>query len=235
MSQSLSRDKILVVEDDLDALGFVRKCLEKPGYDVIEATDGLAGLREFFRARPDLVLLDVVMPGMDGWEVCRRIREVSNVPIIMLSARGEEMDRVKGLSLGADDYVSKPFGSRELLARVGSALRRARSSTDTETQVVYNDGVLSIDHGQHEVYVLGRRVDVSPLEYRVLACLTQHPGQVLTHEQILERVWGPGYESKDTVKLYISYLRKKIEADPAKPELIQTMRGVGYRYRRPTS
>jgi len=231
--QRIRREKVLVVDDEPAVSELLQEWLEKAGYRTVVAPDGIAGLRDFFNQRPDLVIVDIVLPNLNGWEVCRRIREVSAVPIIILSIKGNETDKVRGLNLGADDYLCKPFGSQELLARVASALRRAKMPAVSDENTEYSDGVLAVDFRRHEVYVRGQPVDVSPLEYRMLSCLLEHAGQVLTHEQLLDRVWGPEYDSTENVKLYVSYLRRKIEMDPSSPELIQTVRGVGYRYRRP--
>ncbi|MBI4301455.1 MAG: response regulator transcription factor [Chloroflexi bacterium] len=230
-----NKARVLVVEDDADTGQLVRLRLEKAGYQVFGATDGLTGLREFFKQQPDLVILDILMPQMDGWEVCRRLRQVSDVPIIILTARGQESDEVRGLALGADDYISKPFGNQELIARVQAALRRAQMPAVGKNNQIYSDGIITIDYGRREVYVHGEPVELTPLEYRMLTSLIDYPEQVLTHEQLLDKVWGMDNSSSESVKICVNHLRRKIETDPANPELIVTVRGVGYRYRRPTS
>jgi two-component system KDP operon response regulator KdpE len=235
MNSRQGPDSLLVVEDEPEIRSLIADWLEEAGYRVATAPDGLSALREFYQQHPDLVLLDVMMPKMDGWELCRRIREVSDVPIVFLSAREQESDRVRGLTLGADDYITKPFGSSELVARVKAALRRARMPAVGPEKQIYTDGVVTIDHLAHEVHVRGEEVSLSPLEFRLLACLVEHAGQVLSHEQLLDRVWGTEYESIESVKLYIGYVRKKVEREPGNPELIQTVRGVGYRYKKPDS
>jgi DNA-binding response OmpR family regulator len=204
--------------------------VERAGHRVSAAPDGRAGLRMLYDLRPDLVLLDVVMPGIDGWKTLELIREVSNVPVIMLTARDSEIERVRGLRGGADDYVGKPFGHAELAARIEAVLRRANEKP--AVREVYDDGVVYIDFDGHEVRVRGERVELTPLEFRLLSALTENAGLVLSRDQLLDLVWGAGYDSGDQVKLYVRYLRRKIELDPADPELIETVRGFGYRYRK---
>ena len=227
-------DKVLIIENDADISYFVRLRLEAAGYQVFEARNGRAGLREFFNCRPNLVLLDLDLPQMDGWEVCRRIRDVSEAPIVILAAKGQESEEVRGFNLGADDFITKPFGTLELLARIRSLLRRSRLSGHPDGDSMYSDAVLTIDFAQHQVFVRGNKVVLSPLEYRLLVCVVRNAGQVLTHQQLLDRVWGPEYESRSNIKQYINYLRKKVETTPEKPELILSIRAVGYRYRKPT-
>lgn len=226
------KDTILVIEDEEEISEIITACLEREGYELFGADDGLKGIRLFYERRPDLVLLDIMMPGLDGWEVCRRIREVSDVPIIVLSARGQEADKVRGLTLGADDYVLKPFSAAELAARVRAALRRFRTRPPTETET-YSDSNLMVDFGQRLVYTDGQPVSLSTKEFNLLAYLINNAGRVLTHEQILDRVWGTDAYSYDSVKQYISYLRSKLERDPRHPQMIMTVRGVGYRYNHP--
>jgi len=168
-------------------------------------------------------------------ELCRRIREVSDIPIIILSAKGQEMDKVQGLREGADDYIVKPMGRKELIARVETALRRASTPASSESQPVYGDGEVLVDYPGHEVYVRGEKVDLTNLEYRLLIFLIRHGGQVLTHAQLADRMWGVDYDSYNNVKWHIGRLRRKIERTPANPQLITTVRGVGYRYERRTT
>jgi len=222
--------KILVVDDSKDTTWLLRRALFEENYDVQIAHDGLEGIRVAFNFRPDLVLLDVMMPDMDGWTVLRRLREFSDVPVIMLTAVGGEKSMVQGLDSGADDYVTKPFGIEELLARIRAVLRRRGLSTTGRTSLLqFDGGQLIIDSSSHEVSVRGEPVDLTPTEYKLLLCLAYNAGRVLTAEQILENVWGPGYEdSAANVKLYIWYLRRKIEADPRHPRYILTKRGTGY-------
>ena len=191
---------VLVIDDDTDIRGLVRELLERAGHEVIDAPDGPEGLRLFYAKQPDLVILDVSMPGMEGWEVLERIRELSDVPVLMLTARAEELDKVRGLRAGADDYVTKPFGRQELLARVDAALRRRRSAE--EAPVMYADGFVTIDFAQRAVSAGGRAVVLTPLEFRLLSAFVRNPNNVLTHEQLLELAWGSaGAAERDQVKL----------------------------------
>jgi len=221
---------VLVVDDDADIRALVRELLERAGYDVIDAPDGNEGLRLFYERQPDLVILDVAMPEMEGWEVLERIRELSDVPVMMLTARAEELDKVRGLRAGADDYVTKPFGRQELLARVDAGLRRKR--TAEESPQTYADGFVTIDFPQRAVRAGGRPIALTPLEFRLLAAFVRNPNNVLTHEQLLELAWGSaGAAERDQVKLYVGYLRRKLGAPPGAESPIETMRGFGYRYR----
>jgi len=223
--------RILVVDDERRMVGFIRLNLEQDGFEVIEAYNGSEALERLRDSLPDLILLDVMMPDIDGFEVLRTIREISQVPVIMLTAKGEENDKVKGLELGADDYVTKPFSPRELVSRVKAVLRRGSTFEEDEEGVIEVDDRLKIDFGRREVWVEDELVKLRPTEYRLLYHLVENAGWVLTHDQILTKVWG--YEYRDEphyVRLYINYLRKKIEKDPSNPEYIQTERGVGYRF-----
>ncbi|MBI2861346.1 MAG: response regulator transcription factor [Chloroflexi bacterium] len=232
VSTKEEKSLVLIIEDDPDICRLVAATLEEEGYSTVSTADGLTGLREFFQRRPDLVLLDISLPRMNGWEVCQRIREVSEIPIVMLTAAGREQDRVRGLNMGADDYISKPFGGRELVARVTAALRRYRTPAPEQEEDDYADAKLRIDFRRHVVYVDGQLVSLSPTEFRLLAYLVRNRGQALTHDQILEQVWGDNSESFDSVKQYISYLRHKLGDDPETPQIILTVRGTGYRYNR---
>jgi DNA-binding response OmpR family regulator len=226
----MAGSRILVVDDDDDIRGLLRALLERAGHEVTDAPDGRAGLRGLYAGSPDLVILDVAMPGLDGWETLERIREVSDVPVLMLTARDAELERVRGLRGGADDYVVKPFGRQELVARVDVLLRRPRSAGEQDT---YADARLSISFAHRAVRYDEREVALTRLEYRLLSAFVRHPNQVLSHDQLRELVWGDTLStSRDEVKLYVGYLRRKIEADPAKPELVETVRGFGYRYRK---
>jgi len=223
--------RILVVDDERRMVGFIRLNLEQDGFEVIEAYNGSEALERLRDSLPDLILLDVMMPDIDGFEVLRMIREISQVPVIMLTAKGEEEDKVKGLELGADDYVTKPFSPRELVSRVKAVLRRGATFEEEDNGVIEIDDRLKIDFGRREVWVDDELVKLRPTEYRLLYHLVQNAGWVLTHDQILTKVWG--YEYRDEphyVRLYINYLRKKIEEDPSDPEYILTERGVGYRF-----
>jgi two-component system KDP operon response regulator KdpE len=221
--------RILIVDDDPDTTGLLRLWLEREGYDVCAAHAPSEALRQLFQQRPDLVLLDVALPEMDGWEVCRRVRQVSDVPIIVVTGRAETEDKVLALTIGADDYVTKPFEFPELLARVKALLRRTQAVGARPAPVVVDDGYLRIDFERRRVWVSGEPVKLSPLEFRMLTYLVQQRGWVVTHDQLLDNVWGPHcvYDSS-YVKLYIRYLRNKIEADPANPRYIRTEWGVGY-------
>lgn len=227
--------KILVVDYEPDILELVETRLSMAGYSTVTADSGEEALKAFFIERPDLALLDVEMAGMDGYELCERIRQMSDVPIIFLTAFGAETHRVRGLQVGADDYVVKPFSKNELVARVEANLRRAAMPSIQREEHGYVDPALTIDYQAHMVSSRGTEVSLSPLEYRLLTALLKHPGQVLSHEQLLNLAWGPNaFEtSTDSVRLYISYLRGKIEEDPKRPLLIETVREFGYRYVRP--
>ena len=226
----MSAHRILLIDDSESERAIVSSRLEQHGYAVSNATDGTDGLRKLYDLKPSLILLDVVMPGLDGWQALERIREVSDVPVIMLTSRASELERVRGLRGGADDYIVKPFSAAELVARVEAVLRRAKDAR--EVRQVYDEGELAIDFAANEVRVRGELVALTPLEFRLLTTFTDHPGQVLSRDQLLELVWGDAFSrGGDEVKLYVRYLRLKIEVDPAKPRLIETVRGFGYRYR----
>lgn len=227
----LTNRHILVVDDEERMVRFVRLNLEHDGFKVSEAYRGMEAIDKVRTLLPDLVILDVMLPDIDGFEVLRIIRETSSIPVIMLTAKGEEDDRVRGLELGADDYITKPFSPRELVSRVRAVLRRVEMATTGVHGVLEIDNRLKIDFGRREVWVDDKLVQLRPTEYRLLYHLVQNAGWVLTHDQILTKVWG--YEYRDEphyVRLYINYLRQKIEKDPANPQYILTERGVGYRF-----
>jgi DNA-binding response OmpR family regulator len=229
----MSRTRILVVDDDPSTRDLLRGMLERAGHEVREAEDGRAGLRDLYTATPDLVILDVNMPELDGWAMLERIRDLSDVPVLMLTARETEMERVRGLHGGADDYVVKPFGHQEIVARVQALLRRTRSRTGE--QQTYADPVVTIDFAQREVRFREREVKLTPLEFKLLATFVRHPNQVLSRDQLLELVWGDSLGvSPEQVKLYVGYLRRKLEPSAPESTPIETMRGFGYRYRRPS-
>jgi DNA-binding response OmpR family regulator len=222
---------ILAVDDEPKMTRFIRLNLELEGYGVSEATNGLQALEKVREELPDLVLLDVMMPEMNGFETLERIRQVSSVPVIMLTAKGEEEDKVHGLELGADDYVTKPFSPRELSSRIKALLRRAEMPAQMERTVVEIDERLSIDFQRHEVWVEGERIKLRPTEYRLLYHLVNNAGWVMSHEMLLSKVWGPEYRDEiQYLRLYINYLRQKIELDPSDPQYILTERGIGYRF-----
>ena len=223
---------ILVVDDETRIARMIRMNLEHDGYEVIEANSGQQALDMVRSRMPNLVILDVMMPGLDGYETLQILREISQVPVIMLTAKGEEEDRIRGLELGADDYVTKPFSPRELMSRVKAVLRRTEGNAGgSDNDVIQVDDRLKIDFGKREVWVEGELVKLRPTEYRLLYHLVQNAGWVLTYDQILTKVWG--YEYRDEthyVRLYINYLRQKLEKDPSNPVYILTERGVGYRF-----
>jgi DNA-binding response OmpR family regulator len=232
----MSDCRILVVDDDEDIRGLVRTLLERTGAEVKEAANGRDGLREFHAWRPDLVVLDVSMPDMDGWNVLERIRDMSEVPVLMLTARGDELERVRGLQAGADDYVVKPFGKQELVARVQALIRRAQRGAPQGESDSYADSYLTIDWAQARVSVGEREVQLTPLEFRLLSTFVRHPRQVLSRDQLLELVWGDAFGvGGDQVKLYVGYLRRKLGPDSPDSVPIETVRGFGYRYRTPSA
>lgn len=224
--------RILVVDDEPRMIGFIRMNLELEGHQVVEASTGMEALESIRTRLPDVVLLDVMMPDMDGFETLRMLREFSNIPVIMLTAKGDENDKVYGLELGADDYVTKPFGPRELSSRIKAVLRRAEMPTTTPDEAVLKiDDRLSVDFNQREVIVEEEHIKLRPTEYRLLYHLIENAGWTVPHEQLLAKVWG--YEYRDEahyVRLYVNYLREKIEEDPSNPRYILTERGVGYRF-----
>jgi DNA-binding response OmpR family regulator len=217
--------RVLVIDDEPDVRSLLRELLSDRGYLVEEARDGAEGLRRLYSTSPHLVLLDIAMPRMDGWQTLARIRELDDLPVLILTSRGAELEKVRGLRGGADDYVVKPFSAAELLARVEALLRRPRSPAAPPK--VYEDGLVKIDYAAHRVFVRGREVALTPLEFRLLATFVKHPGQLLGRDQLLERVWhDPLAVSPDQVRLYVGYLRRKLGPDAP----IETVRGFGYRY-----
>ncbi|WP_372789016.1 response regulator transcription factor [Paraconexibacter sp.] len=224
---------VLVIEDDPDVGRLVTRLMERSGHDVRLCADGEAGLRAFFEQRPDVVVLDIGLPGMDGWQVLERVRELSDVPVLMLTAQGDELDRVRGLRSGADDFVSKPFGRQELAARVDALLRRAALTTTADGRDegldVYSDAALTVDHRQRTVVVGGEELRLTPTEFRLLAAFVRNPNQVLSTDQIIDLVWGDPYIQREQVKLIVGRLRKRLDGRVA-GETIETVRGFGYRY-----
>ncbi|MBC7224613.1 MAG: response regulator transcription factor [Anaerolineae bacterium] len=232
-------EKVLVVEDDQTLLETLEYNLSRQGYQVLTAADGPTALKVAREEHPDLIILDIMLPGLDGFEVCRILRREANMPILMLTARADEIDRVVGLELGADDYLTKPFHMRELLARVKALLRRVRlvreemaaSAAQEPKGKVLTFGDLTIHTGRQEVRRAGNVLQLRPREYDLLLFLAQHRGQTLSRDRILEQVWGWEYGGGTrTVDVHIRWLRKKIEPDPAHPTRIVTVRGVGYRF-----
>lgn len=223
---------VLVVEDDEDVRSLIVDLLERANYIVSKAGDGRSGLRSFHEHRPDLVILDISMPELDGLQALERIRDLSDVPVLMVTAHNTELERVRGLRAGADDYLGKPFGRQELLARVEALLRRGRDQARRQAPTVYSDDFLEIDFKGRGVSVLGRAVSLTPLEFRLLSTFVHHPDQVLSSDQLLEHAWTDAVgRSADQVKLYVSYLRRKLSTDPDREVPIETVRGFGYRYR----
>ena len=233
--------RILVVDDEAALVELVRSYLEREQYEVLTAADGRAALDLARAAQPDLVVLDVMLPVLDGIEVCRRLRQFSDAYVIMLTARAEELDKILGLTVGADDYLTKPFSPRELVARIKALLRRPhQAATTPHTSSEPLDDIpapqrwddLTIDEAQHEVTLRGQPVELTAREFALLLALAQHPGRVFTRAQLLERVWGDAYYDDHVVDVHVGNLRKKLEADPAHPQYLETVRGVGYRFRR---
>ncbi len=224
--------EVLVVEDEEDVRRLVRVLLERAGHGVREASNGIEALRMLQSSTPDLVVLDVTMPELDGWQTLERIRDLTEVPVLMLTARAGELDKVRGLKGGADDYVTKPFGRQELLARVEALLRR--TSGPPEVRPAYRDATVTVDYVSREVRVDGRLVQLTPLEFKLLSAFVRHPNETLARDRLLELVWGDteGFGG-DQVKLYVGYLRRKLGWDAAAPSPIETVRGFGYRYRPP--
>lgn len=221
---------VLLVEDDREIRHWLRVVLEAEGYRLFLEETGEQGLAEAAARQPDLVLLDLGLPDVDGVEVIRRIRGWSTVPIIVISARGQEQDKVNALDAGADDYVSKPFGTSELLARMRVALRHTSALRDGAESAVYETGKLRVDLAARLVHLDGKEVHLTPNEYKLLAALVRHAGKVLTHRHLLKEVWGPNFvEHTNYLRVHMSQLRRKIEAEPARPRYILTESGVGYR------
>lgn len=233
--------RILVIDDETALVELVRSYLEREQYEVLTASDGRAALDLVRTAQPDLVVLDVMLPVLDGIEVCRQLRQFSDAYVILLTARAEEIDKILGLAVGADDYLTKPFSPRELVARIKARLRRPRqvanvlptsSTLPDDTPAPQHWGNLAIDEAQHEVTLRGQPVELTAREFALLLALARHPGRVFTRPQLLERVWGDAYYDEHVVDVHIGNLRKKLEADPAHPEYLETVRGVGFRFRR---
>ena len=227
------RAKILLIEDENDVVILLRQGLQREGFQVLSACDGVEGLQVLQEQHPHLILLDVTMPRMNGWEACQRIRECSDAPIIMLTGQNAEQDKIRGLELGADDYVTKPFSLAELTARVRAALRRSRYPL-TENFTTQTDDRLVVDRARHLVFVNGQRVELSPTEYSILCCFLDNADQILTHKWLLTQVWGQQYaDETDYLRVYIHHLRKKIEENPRNPSYILTEHGLGYRFQHP--
>ncbi len=223
---------LLLIEDEPQLRRFLRATFAAHGFRLIEAENGQQGLMHATGHNPDLILLDLGLPDMDGIEVVKRLREWSGTPIIVVSARGQEEDKVKALDLGADDYLTKPFAASELLARIRVALRHAASRTKDAPATVFEAEGLKVDLAKRQVHVRGEEVHLTPIEYKLLALLVRHAGKVVTQQQVLREVWGPTQtDQTHYLRVYMGHLRRKIEADPARPKLLLTETGVGYRLR----
>lgn len=223
-------EKILVIDDEETTVQLIGILLERRGFEVIKAYRAEDGLRKAYRHQPDLVLLDIMMPDMDGWEVCKRLREMSDVPIIFLTARGETRDVVRGLEMGADDYIVKPYDNDELVARVKTHLRRS-PRPNTNEELIFDNGEFRVNFLNREVYVRNEIKHLTPKEFNLLGVLVRNAGRVVTRTDLVTQAWGEEYgDAIDSLKLYIHYLRQKIEINPEQPDYILTSRGVGYRF-----
>jgi DNA-binding response OmpR family regulator len=225
------KPNVLVVDDDPRILRLVRVNLERAGFNVVTATGGAAALEELAAAPPDLAVLDVTMPGIDGYTLTQKIREISNLPIIMLTAMSEQSQKVHGLEIGADDYLTKPFDPDELVARIRALLRRTQSTGPLEEQHLIEAGGLTIDLARRKVERDGEQIKLTPTEYKLLQVLAQQAGKVIPHTDLLSKVWGPEYkDDTDYLWVYIRYLRQKLEKDPSNPKYIVSVPGFGYRF-----
>jgi DNA-binding response OmpR family regulator len=223
-------EKVLIIDDEPTTVELIGMLLERRGFEAIRATSADDGLRKAYRYQPDLVLLDIMMPEMDGWEVCKRLREMSDVPIIFLTARNETRDVVKGLEIGADDYIAKPFDNEELIARIRAHLRRAPKPNMAE-ELVFNGGEFRINFMNREVRVRNELKHLTPKEFNLLGVLVRNAGRVVPRQELVTEAWGEEYgDAIDSLKLYIHYLRQKVERDAEHPDYILTSRGVGYRF-----
>lgn len=231
MISAFSGKTVLVVDDESRMVEFIAMNLELEGFRVVRAANGPEALEKASRERPDLILLDIMMPEMDGFETLEGLRDNSAVPVIFLSAKNDEIDRIRGLDLGADDYITKPFSPRELVSRIRAVLRRTEPAALANSEIVVDDE-LRVNFDQRKVIVRGKEVRLRPTEYRLLYQLVTNAGKLLTHEMLLSRVWGAEYRDEDQyVRLYITYLRQKIERDPKNPKYILSERGLGYRFK----
>jgi two-component system KDP operon response regulator KdpE len=227
----MRRPRIVVSDDDLSVVKIVKANLEAEGYDVLTAMNGAQALQIIEMEPPDLVILDIMMPDIDGLEVCRRLREWTKIPIIMLSAKSNEADKVKCLDLGADDYITKPFGSKELKARVRALLRRAEATAVKPDQPSFSKDFLKVDFTRRQVSIAGDRVNLTPTEYTLLREFVLNTGRVLTYSYLLNKVWGPEYrDEREYLYVFVNRLRAKLEPDPVKPRYIMTVPGVGYQF-----
>lgn len=226
----MTKPRVLLVDDDETLVRLLSFALDREGFEVSVAWNGAEAVRETRGTQPDVVILDIMMPVMDGWEACTKIREMGDVPVVILSAKSAESDVVHGLALGADDYVKKPFGVQELLARLQALLRRSASGPPGKRRAVLVEGALKLDALRHTASLNDQPLQLTPTEFRLLAFLMENSGRAISQEEILTRVWGREYaREKQYLKLFVHTLKKKIEADPAHPEYLHTLRGVGYR------
>ncbi len=226
----MAANKVLVVEDDANLLETIKYNLHKEGYGAVTASDGEQALEVARKEKPDLVVLDIMLPKLDGFEVCRILRKEMTVPILMLTAKADETDKIVGLEIGADDYMTKPFSMRELLARVRAMLRRAKLSSKSEEATSINIGNLAIDIARHHASLSGQALELSPKEFDLLVFLASNKGLVFSREQLLEKVWGYDFDGDTrTVDVHVRWLRQKIEADSARPRYLLTVRGTGYK------
>ncbi len=223
----MGKGRILVIDDDPTLNSLIRQSFHAKGYEVITALNGIEGLKLAYRSHPDIILLDIMMPDLDGFETCRRLREISDVPVLMLTAMASEEDLLRGFESGADDYVRKPFSLRELEVRISAVMKR--SSNGDTGEFAYDDGTLRVDLQRQHVFRDNQRVHVTPTEFRLLSCLIRHRGHVVSHEDLLREVWGDGYlDAVPSLSIYIRYLREKVEENPSEPHYIMTKWGVGY-------
>jgi two-component system KDP operon response regulator KdpE len=222
-------DRILIVDDDNTLLGFIQEYLEREGFEVSAATGGEKALRLFYQDRPDLVVIDVMMPGMDGWELCARLQELSDIPLIMLTAKTSENDKLRGFRLGVDDYITKPFSMAELVARIRAVLGRTAAKLTNDLDV-FQIGNLTVDVRKRQVVLNESILDLTPTEYRLMETLARQPGVAISHDDIITEVWGDDHEGGGSaLRRYIWLLRQKVERDPKNPERIITLRSFGYR------
>jgi DNA-binding response OmpR family regulator len=225
--------KVLLIDDDRDLLELSRQIFTSAGAQVVTACDGSEGIRKFLTDRPDLILLDIMMPGINGFEVCRKIRQISNIPLIILTALHGEQNMVQALDLGADDFLLKPFTGQVAVARAKAVLRRSRWQNENSPRYRYNDGHLIIDSERHQILISGKKVKASPTEFRLLSYLEKNAGKTLAYDRILANVWGEEYRGNtDIVHVYVSTLRSKIEENPKRPRYVQSVHGVGYIFER---
>lgn len=223
--------KVLIIDDDARLRRMMEYTLANAGAEITTAIDGKDGLRSFYSEKPDLVILDLRMPKLDGWDTAKAIRQLSDVPIIMVTARGQDEDIIRGLEMGADDYISKPFSPKVLVARASAVLRRSEIQVSSQPSTTYSDNYLAIDIEGHRVFVDGEETKLTATEFRLLIYLIENAGRVMTFDQILENVWGHDYtDDFNFIRVYIWHLRKKIEKDPQNPEYLQNVQGIGYRF-----